>query len=295
MAESGFSRPVAEVMRERFSCRTYSGEPLAEDARARLARAAGEMRTGPFGSALRCTLVAAAPGDESALKGLGTYGTIRGAAAFLIGAAEARGSYLVDFGFAFERLILQATDLGLGTCWLGGFFSRGSFSRRIRLGRGERIPSVACVGMIPDPDAARQGVLRVSVGGSRRKPWEELFFDQATGRPLAPQAAGPCAEPLEMARIAPSASNRQPWRVARDGQAWHFHLQRTPGYPGRLPMSLLGIEDIQVVDIGIAMCHFDLSARDRGLSGAWTARSPAPAPLDRAWQYVATWEEGGGR
>jgi hypothetical protein len=286
----GFSRPVKDVMRERFSCRTYSGEPLPAQAREALARDAEGMRTGPFGSSLRCVLVAAAPGDETALRGLGTYGTIRGASAFLVGAAEARGSYLLDFGFAFERLILQATDLGLGTCWLGGFFSRGSFSRRIKLTRRERIPSVACVGMVPDPEAARQGVVRASVGGSRRKPWGELFFDKDPGRPLTAEAAEAYAEPLESLRIAPSASNKQPWRIVRDGKAFHFFLQRTPGYPGKLPMGLLRVEDIQRVDIGIGMCHFELAARDQGLAGGWAMRDPVPAAAGRGWKYEATWE-----
>lgn len=31
-------------------------------------------------------------------------------------------NYLVDIGIAMEHLILAATDRGLGTCWIGGFF-----------------------------------------------------------------------------------------------------------------------------------------------------------------------------
>ena len=63
-----------------------------------------------------------------------------------------------------ECLILTATDMGLGTCWLGGFFTRGSFSRRVGLKDEERIPAVASVGEIVDRDAAREGFMRRMAG-----------------------------------------------------------------------------------------------------------------------------------
>jgi nitroreductase len=298
-----FSAPVTDIIQRRFSCRTFSGEPVPAAALTRLSEASSSVHSGPLGSSLRFSLVAATAEDHGALKGLGTYGTIRGAAAFLLGAArpggarpgtEAQaarpgGQYLEDFGYEFERLILLATDLGMGSCWLGGFFSRGAFSRRMQLAKDERIPAVAALGLIPDDqEAARQGVMRVAVGGSRRKPWEELFFDGGLGTPLARESAGVYCTLLEMLRLAPSASNKQPWRIIRQGKAWHFFLKRTPGYPGRVPMGLFRIEDIQRVDIGIAMCHFELAAREQGLEGAWAVRVPAPA--EAGVEYVVSWE-----
>ena len=113
------SSPITETITRRFSCRTFSGEALAEKDRVNLAEAAVAMTSGPFGSRLRFALAAATPGDTAALKRLGTYGMIRGASAFILGAAEPRGMYLEDFGYAMERLILHATGLGLGTCWVG--------------------------------------------------------------------------------------------------------------------------------------------------------------------------------
>jgi hypothetical protein len=139
-----------------------------------------------------------------------------------------------------------------------------------------------------DQEKARQGVMRVAVGGSRRKPWEELFFDGGFSTPLARESAGAYGAPLEMLRLAPSASNKQPWRIMRQGKDWHFFLQRTPGYPGRVPMGLLRIEDIQRVDIGIAMCHFELTAREQGLAGAWVAR--ASGLTAKNMEYVVSWE-----
>jgi nitroreductase len=313
---------IVETIMRRFSCRTFSGEPIEESARAELAEAAAEMHTGPFGSRLRFGLAAATEKDGAALKRLGTYGTIRGATAFILGAAEPRGQnppgtsatnppgtsatnppgtsatnppgtsamYLEDFGHAMERLILHATVLGLGTCWLGGFFTRGSFSRRIHATRDERIPAVAAVGRIFDLERAQQGLMRRGAGGSRRKAWEVYFHDGQFGAVLSREAAGAYALPLEMARWAPSASNRQPVRIVRIGTSWHFYIRRTPGYLPRFARTLTGIEDLQRVDSGIAMCHFELTAREQGLLGRWVVSPPAIALPDDLTEYSATWE-----
>jgi nitroreductase len=289
---------IVELITHRFSCRTFSGEPIPEDARAELAAAAASMRTGPFGSRLRFTLAAAAANDDATLKHLGTYGTIRGATAFILGAAEpgdksagyVGGMYLEDFGYAMERLILHATALGLGTCWVGGFFTRGSFSRRMGTSRTERIPSVAAVGRVLDQENAREGLMRRSIGGSRRKPWEELFHDGGFDAPLSREGAGAYDVPLEMARLAPSASNKQPVRIVKSAASWHFYIRRSPGYLPRFARSLTGIEDLQRVDCGISMCHFELTARELGLSGRWVVNRPGTAPSDGPAEYSATWE-----
>ena len=65
--------------------------------------------------------LAARPGDSESLKGLGTYGVIRRPAGFLLGSASDLNEGLVDFGYAMQGVILLATDLGLGTCWIGWF------------------------------------------------------------------------------------------------------------------------------------------------------------------------------
>ena len=279
-----------ETITRRFSCRTFSGEALAEKDRVNLAEAAVAMTSGPFGSRLRFALAAATPGDTAALKRLGTYGMIRGASAFILGAAEPRGMYLEDFGYAMERLILHATGLGLGTCWVGGLFTRGTFSRRISASPRERIPAVAAVGLIPDLAKAQEGLTRRLARGSTRKPWEDLFFDAAFGTVLAAERAGDYASPLAMVRLAPSASNRQPWRIVRTGTSWHFFITRTPRYPPPFSRTLFGIEDLQRVDSGIAMCHFELAAREQGLRGRWVVRPPAIPMPDSLTEYSATWD-----
>jgi hypothetical protein len=247
------------------------------------------MVAGPLGTSLRFCLVAADQGDSTALKGLGTYGFIRNPAGFIIGAVGAGEKNLEDFGYTAESLILLATDLGLSTCWIGGVFTRSSFSRRIQAGMDERIPAVISVGVIDNEQAARTGTARRISGGHRRLPWESLFFDEQFGAPLSKQAAGPAVPALEAVRLGPSASNKQPWRVLRAGRSWHFFLQRTPGYPPELGRKLFGIEDLQRIDIGIAMSHFELTMKVLGLQGRWIVQPIQEKPPDALTQYVVSY------
>ena len=50
-------------------------------------------------------------------------------------------------------------------------------------------------------------------------------------------------------RFAPSAVNKQPWRIVVDGDKVHFYEKRSKGY-------VADGWDVQKIDMGIAMCHF---------------------------------------
>jgi nitroreductase len=284
-----FSKPIAEIIEARFSCRTYSERPLDEATRQRLAEFAASTSTGPFGTRPRFELVAASEGDRAALRGLGTYGFIRGATGFLIGATRDAEGNMEDFGYLMERIILFATDLGLGTCWLGGTYTKSSFSKKIAAQKGELVPAVASVGYIADRRRAVDPVIRRGADADRRYPWPQLFFEDAFGRPLSREAAGAYAVPLEMLRLAPSASNKQPWRIVRLGSAWHFYLHRSRGYQEGGLVQFWTRADMQRIDLGIAMCHFELTACELGLEGRWALAEPSLAKPEGPTQYIVSW------
>ncbi len=284
-----FRRPVTEIIPNRFSCRAYLQAPIAPEAQAALVEIAAGIQQGPLGTSLRFQLLAANGQDSQTLRGLGTYGFISNPAGFLAGGMGAGEKALEDFGYGMEELILHATDLELGTCWLGGSFTRSTFARRLALTRAERLPAVVSIGYISAAEEGGQAPMRHRIGGDNRLPWEALFFADDFGKPLSRTTAGAYAVPLEMLRLGPSASNKQPWRVIHADGAWHFYLQRTPGYPGGLAKTILGVSDVQRLDLGIAMCHFEYAARELGLAGRWeAARPPIEAP-DRLTEYTVSW------
>ncbi len=295
--------PASELIDRRYSCRTYLEQPIADADKARLGEFLASRTAGPLGSQARFGLIAAAPDDRQALRRLGTYGFIKGATGFIVGAVRRAPKDLEDYGYLLEEVILAATGIGLGTCWLGGTFTRSTFVRRFGgLKRGETMPAVVSTGYIGDDGTER---IREREQGGRRFPPGELFFEGEWGEPMASTPAdryaggGRYAAALEAVRMAPSATNKQPWRIVRTplpggGHDWHFHLVRTKGYgKGSALFTVLRIADLQRVDLGIAMCHFELVARESGLDGSWVVADPELRPPGPGVEYSATWRETG--
>lgn len=279
---------LTESMHRRYSCRHYEAQPIPSELREALVAFLATCNEGPFGTRARFRLVAASEEDRAALKGLGTYGFIKDAPGFLVGAVENGPQALEDFGFLTERLILHATSLGLGSCWLGGTFTKSGFAKRLALAANELMPAVVALGLPLDGAKDRDRV-RKHAGSNLRLPSESLFFEERFGKPLSLQDAWPYATAMEAVRWAPSASNKQPWRVVRDEAGWHFYLERSKGYgKGSLVFTLLRLADLQRVDLGIAMCHFEAAALEAGLNGAWIRQSPSLNAEGRS--YIATWQ-----
>ena len=284
-----FSKPVVGIIKQRYSCRTYRPDPLDKDTRRQLMDYAAGVQWGPLGSRARFELIAASENDPKALRSLGTYGFIKGASGYIVGAIKESRYNLEDFGYLLELIILYATDLGLGTCWLGGTFTKSSFARKISAQESELVPGVASLGYIAKKPRQIESILRRKDGTDRRLPWERLFFDREFNEPLPQERLGKYGKALEMVRLSPSASNRQPWRVVRVGNAWHFYLQRTPGYRESPLVRLTTVADLQRMDMGIAMSHFELTAGELGLDGHWQNRDPKIERPDDLTEYTVSW------
>ena len=65
-----------------------------------------------------------------------------------------------------------------------------------------------------------------------------------------------------------------------------MYLRRTAGY-GRI-----GEIELQQIDLGIAMCHFELTARDLDLAGRWSFENPDLDDLPPRTEFVASWLTG---
>ncbi|MFN2184087.1 MAG: nitroreductase family protein, partial [Anaerolineae bacterium] len=171
-----FNRPITEIIQARFSCRSYEERPITDGTRQQLSDVAATIGPGPFGTSPRFELVAATGEDRAALKGLGTYGFIKGATGFIVGAMRHAPRNTEDYGYLMELIILHATDLGLGTCWLGGSFTKSSFAAKIGASDDETVPAVAAVGYIAERPRTIDSLVRRSAGSDRRLPWDRLFF-----------------------------------------------------------------------------------------------------------------------
>jgi nitroreductase len=283
-----------EAIKKRVSVRSYDGASLvAKDAKA-IEASFSEAVPGPFGRAPRFALVSREDSGIGKSAKIGTYGVIAGAPAFVVGAV-AKGEFAcVDFGYALEGIILRATELGLGTCWIGGVFDRGAILRILGAGKGEFAPAISPLGRAADGRSVRDQLIRRSAGSDGRKPSSELFFAADSGGEwTALEDQGDWSPVLEAVRLGPSASNKQPWRLIldrREGGKGRLHLVMQED---RLYNNMLGAVKLQELDMGIAMRHVEVAARDAGLAGSWRRLEAAPVAVVGSQRYVASWFPGG--
>jgi len=280
-----FQRPVTEIIPARSSRRTFLDRPLDPELSAALRAAFADPPATPFRNRVRLMLLESFDEKKRGGEKLGTYGFIKGAQNFLVGLVHEGQHCMEDFGYVFEWAVLVATDLGLATCWVGGTLKRGAFASAVDAGPDEIVPAVSPVGESPGKRRVFDSTIRLLAGATKRKPWKELFYTGDFGDCLAGNDAGRFATALEMTRLAPSASNRQPWRVVkqRDTERYHFYLKRTPGYRNMTSV------DLQHIDMGIAMCHFALCADELGLPGRWDFEQPDIGKLPKGTEYISSW------
>lgn len=277
-----YSDSVENIIRKRISVRTYSGKPLSTETREKILSYANSLK-GPFGVHTRFELLDITETKESTGLKLGTYGMVRGVKTFVVSAVEKKEHAMEDLGYVFEDLILYITSLGLGTCWTGGIFNRSTFAKALNLGHDEYLPAISPIGFSGKTRSLVEFMLNPVKGVKNRKMWDELFFKEDFKSPLGQAEADAYSLPLEMVRLAPSASNRQPWRIVSENGNFHFYLSHTPLYQHRYSF------DIQKLDIGIAMFHFESTAREKGLNGKWDIIKPSLSDLPPNFEYIATW------
>ncbi len=269
---------TTEAILARRSVRTYNGEAPDAATAGKIADYISTL-TAPFGAECRIELVRTGLAAEPVK--LGTYGAIRGASDYLALITRGDGPLTHEgAAYVFEQAVLYCTALGLGTCWLAGFFDRGGFKKSLSLTPGEKLRAVSPVGYAADKPHRSLSTLLNGGKPTPRKLFGETFFDGAFGVPLTETAAGVWVLPLEMVRRAPSANNKQSWRVvmqgggeAGAGSVLHFYKVPSMGY--------------ESLDAGIALCHFVETCREKGLSGRLEILPDAP-PAPKA-AYVASW------
>jgi nitroreductase len=266
------------LIHQRISTRTYSEQVPGEDVLEALIDYARGLE-GPFGHRARFAWVSL-PTEAGEAHALGTYGMIRGAKTYLVGVLKRDPRAAEDYGYLFEKVLLKATALGLATCWLGGTFDRTAFSSRVDLAEGEFIPAISPVGFASAKARIKDALVITTLGARGRKPLKDLVW----GEP------GVWAQGFEAVRLGPSASNKQPWRMAADPQERrvHFYLEPTAGY-NDVSVGRVGFP-IQTLDLGIAWSHFELALADQGISGRWTKVDPGLA-VSSKWEYSATWTQ----
>lgn len=271
---------IEEAVAKRYSVRNYREQEIDLEKRKAIESFIASLDN-PFGNTV--TFQFFNKEDSGEKQKLGTYGVIKGAKNYIGATITMESMALEALGYEFEAIILYLAHLGLGTCWLGGTFDRSGFARAMKLNAGELLPIITPYGYAAEKKHFKEIAMRKIIKADQRKGWDTLFFKNDFNTPLSNKEAGDFAFPLEMVRLGPSASNKQPWRVLNINGSWHFYEYKEPGYSDYFTY------DIQRVDMGIAAAHFDFSVKEKGLRGHFKTDTKPNTQTPENVQYVFSW------
>lgn len=139
----------------------------------------------------------------------------------------------IHAGISGEALVLEATALGVGTCWVMAFKRK---SVDVPVQAGEKVLAVIALGQFENREE----------NARKRKKLTEICTDDPSPWPLWAYNAAECV------RQAPSALNRQPWRLSFSGRT--------------LLLTQAGGTDL---DMGIALLHLSLGLEQRPHEIRW--------------------------
>lgn len=261
---------ILELVRGRRSVRTFSQKAVPAQVLEDLMSYANGVKN-PYGIPVRFELLNA--------KEHGLSSPVISGGDWYVGAVVEDVPHGAEaFGYAFEAMVLYAQSLGLGTTWIGGTMNRGIFERAMRLQGSEQMYCVTPLGYASDKMSLRETMMRKGVKASVRSEFGEVFFDGSFGKALTRERAGKLADPLEAVRLGPSAVNKQPWRAVVTENGVHFYVKKLKGLP---------VASMQKIDLGIALCHFDLAAQEIGIAAEFSINDPKLSVTDA--EYIASY------
>ena len=168
----------------------------------------------------------------AAMAGGKSYGMFRGVRSMLLLKGSAGLPHLREkAGYYGEILVLEATALGLGTCWVGGTFDK----RLLFVPEGEELVCVVPVGNVRAEASLKERLLRGAVR-RKSKTVEELL---QTDEPVS----GELRRAMELVQRAPTARNAQKVIFKQAGGEITAHVP----------------EDyhLDLVDLGICKLHLE--------------------------------------
>lgn len=240
-----------EAIKHRRSIRDYSAKSLDENVIKHLMNFTSEINNNND----NVRIVFVNERSENVFKGvIGGYGKISDSPSYAVFIEDTEDKNCNEkLGYYGEAFVLEATTLGLGTCWVSGTFNLETVKKHVTLSENEKIHSVTPIGYAKEKSSFASSMISTFLGSTKRKSLQEISsgLDSLTPKWIS--------DGIEAARIAPSAINKQPW---------HFKINENS-----VVVSIAkGHENNKLsprLDCGIAMIHFEIGAKYHGISGEW--------------------------
>lgn len=264
-----------DLVKERRSVRTFDGAAPQKEKLETLMSYAQEI-TNPYDVEVRFVFLDAEKNDLSSpvLSGEKCY----------VSAVTSKKEHSDEaYGYSFEKLLMKAQELGLGNVWIGGTMPREKFEQASGLEDGEFMPCMSPLGVPARKMSVKETLMRKGVKADTRYKFEDIFFVDNFDTPLTESYAKSHGlyDDLEAVRLAPSAVNKQPWRIVIEGNKAHFFEKKDKGFEN--PQY-----DLQKIDIGIALFHFESQMLEEGRKPVLSVEKPAITTPEQT-EYVATY------
>lgn len=144
--------------------------------------------------------------------------------------SEVKEGYLENIGFVFQQLDLYLHSIGIGSCWLG----MGKPNSKVKSKIEDNMEFVMCMSI----GYCNDDIYR-DIQNFKRFPLSKISDSED--------------ERLEVARLAPSSVNSQPWYFVHEKDIIHLYLKK------HKLLSKLALNDMNHIDVGIALAHIYVS------------------------------------
>lgn len=270
-----------DLMRARVSCRSFQNRDLTQAHRERIQELAQT-----YSCPENC--IGAHPIRFEYLAAPLTVWPVVGGTEFLVAVAEREyhEDAVVDIGRSLQKVVLEATRMGLATCWIGPGANSGSIAQHLGSRFDPERDHVICVCAIGYASRYKPLSLRlIQRSQKQRKPLSALFFaDPDCATPIDP-GTEPYAEfrrCFEVCQWSPSSYNAQPTRaVAVVREERLVRLDFCAATKSRY---------YAMVALGIWLANWEHGCRALGIDGGFAK----VAMQDELWtalpRYVISWE-----
>ena len=249
---------VKESIKGRKSVRTFDGRQISEIDRESLLNYIKTVRN-PFDVPVEFRLLKVKEHDLSSP-------VVIGADEYIAAKTTRCRNFEIGYGYSFESVCLYARSLGIGTVILAASISRKTFEKAMDLKENEVMPVATPIGYPASKRSIRETLMRKGIKADSRIAFDKLYYDGDFEKGLSTDKAGVFSDALEMLRWAPSAVNKQPWRAVVCKDTVHFYEAKS--------MSDTPLGDLQKLDLGIGLAHFDLTLKEEGVSGCFFEKDP---------------------
>lgn len=197
-----------DLLKQRHSVRSYSMEPLTGAAINALRSEVTYINTHEAGLKFQLCLNDSAPFDGFAR----SYGAFRNVNNYMAAIIDPSFENAYErAGYFAEQFVIKCTELGLGTCFVGGTFSREHVNAKMEV--FEKIPFVVSLGYPEVSKTTLIGKMTKSLAHLRKRSIRDFYegddFEYQNALAKFPWLS----TALEALKCAPSALNKQPVRL----------------------------------------------------------------------------------